>query len=194
MWEDVQARKRSLLPASCEHLYCCIFFLYSRSPRITSGRYGFSSHNLRLVFPVSILVKTIWFPQVSVWLSVPVLLLPLWVVAASFEFEENMQYQNKEVSEMNKRLLRLPKLEVLFQIHYNLWGRKSTKTRLQAQLWEMKLLNEPSRFPGVGNGNPLQYSCLKNSMDRNLVGYCPWGWKELDTTDHVCHSLPTKFK
>ena len=20
-------------------------------------------------------------------------------------------------------------------------------------------------FPGVGNGNPLQYSCLKNSMD-----------------------------
>ena len=22
------------------------------------------------------------------------------------------------------------------------------------------------RFPGVGNGNPLQYSCLKNSMDR----------------------------
>ena len=22
------------------------------------------------------------------------------------------------------------------------------------------------RSPGVGNGNPLQYSCLKNSMDR----------------------------
>ena len=22
------------------------------------------------------------------------------------------------------------------------------------------------RFPGEGNGNPLQYSCLKNSMDR----------------------------
>ena len=22
------------------------------------------------------------------------------------------------------------------------------------------------RFPGIGNGNPLQYSCLKNSMDR----------------------------
>ena len=21
-------------------------------------------------------------------------------------------------------------------------------------------------YPGVGNGNPLQYSCLKNSMDR----------------------------
>ena len=22
------------------------------------------------------------------------------------------------------------------------------------------------RFPGEGNGNPLQYSCLENSMDR----------------------------
>ena len=25
---------------------------------------------------------------------------------------------------------------------------------------------ELGRFPGEGNGNPLQYSCLKNSMDR----------------------------
>ena len=25
---------------------------------------------------------------------------------------------------------------------------------------------EPERFPGEGNGNPLQYSCLENSMDR----------------------------
>ena len=24
----------------------------------------------------------------------------------------------------------------------------------------------PGRFPGVGNGNPSQYSCLENSMDR----------------------------
>ena len=23
-------------------------------------------------------------------------------------------------------------------------------------------------FPGVGNSNPLQYSCLKNSMDRGV--------------------------
>ena len=25
---------------------------------------------------------------------------------------------------------------------------------------------ESGRSPGVGNGNPLQYSCLRNSMDR----------------------------
>ena len=26
------------------------------------------------------------------------------------------------------------------------------------------------RFPGEGNGNPLQYSCLENSMDRKVRG------------------------
>ena len=36
------------------------------------------------------------------------------------------------------------------------------------------------RSPGEGNGNPLQYSCLENSMNR---GYSPWGRKELDTTE-----------
>ena len=28
------------------------------------------------------------------------------------------------------------------------------------------LIPESGRFPGQGNGNPLQYSCLENSMDR----------------------------
>ena len=26
------------------------------------------------------------------------------------------------------------------------------------------------RSPGVGNGNPLQYSCLKNSMNKRSLG------------------------
>ena len=29
------------------------------------------------------------------------------------------------------------------------------------------------RSPGEGHGNPFQYSCLENSMDRNLEGYSP---------------------
>ena len=37
------------------------------------------------------------------------------------------------------------------------------------------------RFPGEGNGNPLQYSCLENPMDRGA--WCPWGHKESDTTE-----------
>ena len=34
-------------------------------------------------------------------------------------------------------------------------------------------------------GTPLQDSCLENLMDgqRSLVGYSPWGHKELDMTE-----------
>ena len=42
------------------------------------------------------------------------------------------------------------------------------------------------RCPGEGTGNPLQYSCLENPINRlsqSLVGYRPWGQKELDTTE-----------
>ena len=43
------------------------------------------------------------------------------------------------------------------------------------------------RSPGEGNGNPLQYSCLENSVDRrNLAGYSPWGH------NRVQHNLVTK--
>ena len=42
------------------------------------------------------------------------------------------------------------------------------------------------RSLGVGNGNPLQYSCLGNSMDRrSLVGYRPWGCKESDMVERL---------
>ena len=42
------------------------------------------------------------------------------------------------------------------------------------------------RSPGVGNGNPLQCSCLENSMDRGAwQGYSPWGHKESDMTNHT---------
>ena len=30
----------------------------------------------------------------------------------------------------------------------------------------VSLIPESQRSPGVGNGNPLQYSCLGNPMDR----------------------------
>ena len=30
----------------------------------------------------------------------------------------------------------------------------------------VSLIPESRRSPGVGNGNPLQYSCLGNPMDR----------------------------
>ena len=36
------------------------------------------------------------------------------------------------------------------------------------------------RSPGEGNGNPLQYSCLENSMDRGS-----WQATELDMTEQL---------
>ena len=54
---------------------------------------------------------------------------------------------------------------------------------------------DPGSIPGLGkylregNGNPLQYSCLGNPMDRG-------GWwatvhrvVELDTTEHACYAM-----
>ena len=38
------------------------------------------------------------------------------------------------------------------------------------------------RSSGGENGNPLQYSCLKNPMERGMVCYRPWGCKESDIT------------
>ena len=40
------------------------------------------------------------------------------------------------------------------------------------------------RLPGGGHVNLLQYSCLENPHgQRRLVGYSPWGHKELDKTE-----------
>ena len=41
------------------------------------------------------------------------------------------------------------------------------------------------RCPGVGNGNPLQYSCLENSMDRSLAVYNAWDLKDWATNTFV---------
>ena len=38
------------------------------------------------------------------------------------------------------------------------------------------------RFPGEGNGNPLQYSCLEISMDRGACWATVHGVAESDTT------------
>ena len=47
------------------------------------------------------------------------------------------------------------------------------------------------RSPRGGNGNPLQYSCMENYMDRGAWGggYSPWGRKESDTTEHTTDGL-----
>jgi len=47
------------------------------------------------------------------------------------------------------------------------------------------------RYPGGGQGNPLQFSCLGNPHgQRSLVGYSPWVLKESDMTEQLSTSLP----
>ena len=49
------------------------------------------------------------------------------------------------------------------------------------------------RSPGEGNGNPLQYSCLQNSMDRGEPGgYSLWRDKQSDMTEQL-HTTTTHF-
>ena len=72
--------------------------------------------------------------------------------------------------------LRLFKLSLLDLCHF---GRFSLETSLVAQMVEQAsacnardLASIPGleRSPGEGNGNPLQYSCLENSIDRGAGG------------------------
>ena len=45
---------------------------------------------------------------------------------------------------------------------------------------------ELGKSPGVGNGYPLQYSCLMNPCgQRSLAGYSPWSLKVLDMTERL---------
>ena len=47
------------------------------------------------------------------------------------------------------------------------------------------LIPQSRRFPGGGCGNPFQYSCLENSMNRGAWWVTVHGvTKELDMTEH----------
>ena len=61
-----------------------------------------------------------------------------------------------------------------------------------ASVGDVGSISGSGRSPGEGNGNPLQYSCLENSMDRGaLQATVHGGRKESDTTEQL-HSLNCK--
>ena len=53
------------------------------------------------------------------------------------------------------------------------------------------LIPGSGRSPGEANGYALQYSCLKNSMDRGAwqATYSSWGHKQLDITERLTPPL-----
>ena len=58
------------------------------------------------------------------------------------------------------------------------------------------LISGLGRSPGGGNGNPLQYSCLGNPMDRGAWWATVHQVAEVDTTEHVqcqlCNGIMSK--
>ena len=65
-------------------------------------------------------------------------------------------------------------------------GKESTHNRIQSDCngGNLGSILGLGRSPGGGHGNALQYSCLENPHEqRSLVGYSPWGHKELDMTE-----------
>ena len=67
-------------------------------------------------------------------------------------------------------------------------GSKSEESACNAG--DLGLILESGRSPGEGNGYPLLYSCLEKSVhgQSSLVGYSPWGHKELDITEQLTHT------
>ena len=64
---------------------------------------------------------------------------------------------------------------------------KNLPAMQETQVWSLHW-----EIPGDKNGNPLQYSCLENPMDRGAwwaAGYSPRSHKELDTTERLTLSL-----
>ena len=67
---------------------------------------------------------------------------------------------------------------------------------LPANVGDMGSIPRLGRFPGEGNGNPLEDSCLGNTIDRGAwratlgsmkpnrvtMSDLPWGYNELDMT------------
>ena len=60
------------------------------------------------------------------------------------------------------------------------------RQRIYLQFGDPGSIPGSRRSPGEGNGNPLQYLCLENPMDkRSLVGYSPRGHKVLGMTERL---------
>ena len=63
---------------------------------------------------------------------------------------------------------------------------------------DLGLIPGLARSPGIGNGNPLQYSCLGNSMDKGALGAIVHGvsrsWTWLSMHTHVLKRKPNVVK
>ena len=82
-------------------------------------------------------------------------------------------------------------LEFIIDVHFlnkGFPGSSDDESTFNAE--DVSLIPGSGRSSGEGNGNLLQCSCLEFFHgQRNLVGYSPWGRKELDMTEQLTLSL-----
>ena len=72
---------------------------------------------------------------------------------------------------------------IIYNLKWNFPGGFVVK-HLPPNSGDVDLIPRLGRFPGEGNGNPLQYSCLGNPMDReNLWATVHGVTKVLNTTE-----------
>jgi len=77
-----------------------------------------------------------------------------------------------------------------FFIYFGYWLPGSSDSKESAcNVGNLASIPGSGRSPGEGNGNPLQYSCLENPMDRGAwwATYSPWGFRVgHDQSDLAC--------
>ena len=69
----------------------------------------------------------------------------------------------------------------------------SVVKNLLANAGDKGLILRSGRSPGVGSGNHSIILPGKFHGQRSLVGYSPWGHKELDKTEQLTLSLPSHY-
>ena len=66
-------------------------------------------------------------------------------------------------------------------------GKRWCSVKMAAESWHWEKAEDVTIQPGTRNGNPLQYFCLRNPIDRGAwAGYSPEGCKESDMPEHAC--------
>ena len=112
----------------------------------------------------------------------------LGLFACLTNWDANFPSQDHEDSKTGQSYLQLPgKL-------------KLSRERVAQRLKHLPGMGDPGlipglgRSPGGGNGDPLQYSCLENCMDRGAWQYTVCGVEELDMTERTHSSMDGEGK